>query len=691
MKVSLNWLREFVEAPAGPDELGRALVGAGIGVEAVTTLDRDAVLELEVTTNRPDCLNHYGVAREVAAVCGKPLKPLSIAVEESGSPAAGAVSIEIADPDLCARYCGRVVRSVQVKPSPEWLISRLEAVGIRSINNVADATNYVLMELGHPLHAFDLGKLRERRIMVRRARPGEHLRTLDGVDRTLSVDNLVIADGKLPVALAGVMGGEESEISSATREVLLESAWFDPLSVRRTSKAHGLHTEASHRFERGADIRMAPAALDRTAQLIAELAGGEVLPGIVDVYPRPREGAEIRFRASEIRRHLGTEIPGEEVESILRVLGFMISEDGAGAWRVRVPSFRVDVQREIDLVEEIARIHGYDRLPARIRAAAPRVERDPRRERELEVARVLTSLGYREIIATSMVDPAEGARFTDRAPVILENPLSQEASAMRASAVPGMLRALGWNLDRNQRDTRLYEVGRVYEARPASAVPGILPGEQRVLTLGLSGHRRAPTVHDGEKALDFFDLKGDLELFLRTFEIAGLSFEAGVQAAGARYYESGQGGRFVDAHGTLGSFGQLGREVAADYKLRQPVWIAEIDLGRLLEYPLKTRSFRPFSRFPAVERDFSLVLPDAVKYAQVSRALDALGLAWIRSFAPVDRFPSGGTRGIPAGHYSLLLRVVFQSPERTLTSEEVDEHSRRLLAAIEPLGARLRA
>src|SRR6266567_160134 len=306
MKASLNWLREFVEIPVEPQKLKDDLKGLGLSAESVSATGDDWIFELEITTNRPDCLSHYGVARELSTLYRKPLKRPDATVKESGTPAGNEVSIEIQDPDLCARYCGRVLRNVEVKPSPDWMRNRLETVGVRAINNVADVTNYVLMELGHPLHAFDLTRLRDKKVIVRRARPGERLKTLDRVDRALTADNLVIADGRSPVALAGVMGGEESEISSSTRLVLLESAWFDPVSIRRTAKAHGMHTEASHRFERGADIEMAPVALDRAAGLIAQLAGGEVLQGAVDVYPRPYSRRELMLRPNEIRRILGT-------------------------------------------------------------------------------------------------------------------------------------------------------------------------------------------------------------------------------------------------------------------------------------------------------------------------------------------------------------------------------------------------
>jgi phenylalanyl-tRNA synthetase beta chain len=704
MKISLDWLREFVEIAVEPHELKEHLKGLGLGAESALAAGEDWIFDLEITTNRPDCLSHYGVGRELSALYQKPLTRPAVTVKESGTSAASEVSIEIQDPGLCARYCGRVLRNVQVAPSPAGLRNRLEAVGIRSINNVADVTNYVLMELGHPLHAFDLARLRDRKIIVRRARPGERLRTLDGMDRTLGGENLVIADARMPVALAGVMGGKESEISSSTRAVLLESAWFDPLSIRRTSKAHGMHTEASHRFERGADVEMAPVALDRAASLIAELAGGEILQGVLDVYPRPYSRRELGLRSSEIRRILGTDVAAGNVERILGALGFEVRAEGAGGWRVRPPSFRLDVAREVDLIEEIARLYGYDRLPARVRRAPPHPERDAqrdkaaRREKELTVSATLISLGYRQIIAPSMVDPGENARFTQRPPVTLLNPLSQEASALRSSPVPGMLRALGWNLDRDQQDLRLFEIGKTYAALPKG--PEGLPEERRVLTLGATGRFRWREVgqlrvaqaaaHDRERMLDFFDLKGDLENLCAAFEVPDLRFEP----VGCGYYEPGLGGRFLDAGGTLAVFGQLSGEITNEHKLRQKVWLAEVEFGRLLEWPLRTRTFRAYSKFPAVERDFSLILPDEVHYSEVERAVRAWLETEAQSFGsfrqacqPVDLFRGGA---VPPGHYSLLLRVTFVRLTHTLTSEEVERLGQGLLQALAPLNVRLR-
>jgi phenylalanyl-tRNA synthetase beta chain len=681
MKISLPWLQEFVEIPVEPRQLRRDLTMLGLNVESISTARDGWVMEVEVTTNRPDCLSHYGVAREAATFYRRLLKSLEFPVKESAEPTLGEISIEIAAPDLCWRYCGRVVQNVQVKPSPEWLQKRLEAVGQRPINNVADVTNYVLMELGHPLHAFDLSRIRQRKIIVRRAKAGEHLRTLDGVDRPLSGDNLVIADAQGAVALAGVMGGEDSEISSSTRAVLLESAWFEPTSIRRTSKAHGLHTEASHRFERGADIEMAPLALDRAATLIANLAGGEILCGMLDVYPRRELREDLVLRRSAILRVLGAKISWEEVERILRALGFQTERRGTEGWRVRLPSFRLDVTREVDLVEEVARHHGYDRLPARLRTAPPRVEKDVTREKELAISARLVALGYREIIPSSMVDPAENARFADRPPVVVANPLSQEASALRSSAIPSMVRALRWNLDRGQNDLRLFEIGTTYSPRAEG-----LADERRVLTLGLTGHRRPASVHDSERALEFFDLKGDLEVLFEAFSIEDLRFET----TGCRYSDADGSGRFTTHGEILVVFGRLSDAIARDYKLRQDVWLAEVDLDLLLQTPLRSFAFREFSKFPAVVRDFSLVVPEGRSYLEIERVVRGLGLEVLHGMTPGDRADRSKVPTLPAGHYSLLLRIVFQTPAHTLTSEEVAEMSQRVLEALKPLGIRLR-
>jgi len=375
---------------------------------------------------------------------------------------------------------------------------------------------------------------------------------------------------------------------------------------------------------------------------------------------------------------LGAEIPWEKVERTLRSLGLMTERRGTVGWRVTPPSFRLDVNKEIDLVEEVARQYGYDRLPARLRPAPPRPERDATREKELAVAILLTSLGYYETIQSSLVDPEENSRFSDRTPVILANPLSQDASALRSSAAPSMVHALRWNLDRDQNEVRLFELGKTY-----ALSSGGTPEERRILSLGLTGHRRPPSIHDNERPLDLFDLKGDLEALLGLFEIPGVEFETVARG----HYEPSQSGRFTSHGQSLVIFGRLSRELARDYKLRQPAWIAEADFERLAAFPLRSRVFRPFSKFPAVERDFSLVIPEQVTYARLQAALRDLALEEIRSLYPIDLFLGGS---IPAGHYSILLRVTFQSRAHTLTSEAISAASQRVMAALEPLGVSLR-
>jgi phenylalanyl-tRNA synthetase beta chain len=423
---------------------------------------------------------------------------------------------------------------------------------------------------------------------------------------------------------------------------------------------------------------MAPLALDRTAALIQEIAGGEILRGMIDVYPQPQRRPELRLVRSEIIRILGAEIPPEEIERILRGLGFQVDPAEGDSWRVSVPSFRVDVSREVDLVEEVARHVGYDRLPSRVRPAPPRLERDATRDKVITTSSLLVGLGFHEIITSSMVDPAEGGRFSASAPVILANPLSQDASAMRSSAVPSMLRAIRWNLDRDTKDAELFELGKTY----SMGAHGV-PEEHRVLALGATGHRRAASVYDSEAPLDFFDLKGDLEAILGVFDIPALDFEP----CGPAYFEAGRAGRMRSQGVELAVLGLIQQDLARDYKLRQAVWVAEINFERLLDFPLRSRKFQPISKFPAVERDFSLVVPDDLPYARLSSAIAGLALEEVRGFHPVDRFRGGA---IPPRHYSLLLQVTFESQTRTLTSDEVGGLSQRLLTVLQGLGVNLR-
>ncbi|HYM10742.1 MAG TPA: phenylalanine--tRNA ligase subunit beta [Bryobacterales bacterium] len=680
MRILLSWLREYVDAPESPAELADALTMAGLAVDSVSEEQGETVFELDITPNRPDAMNHLGAAREVAAVFGRQARRPEIHLHEDRCPAAERASIEIADPDLCARYVGRVAVEVQAGPSPDWMRRRLELCGVRAINNVADITNYVLLEVGQPTHAFDLDTLEGHKIVVRRAAKGERLTTLDGVERALEPDHLVIADAARPVALAGIMGGAETEISERTRNVLIESAWFEPASIRRTARHFGMHTEASHRFERGADIEATVWAASRIAGLLEQLASAKILGGVIDAYPSVRRRAAIGLRTAALRRHLGIEIPAGEVERILQALGCTVERVGAD-WSVTPPSARLDVEREIDLIEEIARIYGYDRFPARLPAwtghgdrSAAISEESRKEQRVRDVAR---ALGYDEAITYSFLSAAEAERFGGGKAVAVRNPLSELQGVMRNSAVPGLLRAVEWNLHRGQGDVRLFEVGRLYgqEGKEFSEPP--------VLGLAATGSARPPAVNDRGKPYDFFEMKADVARLLELFEWKRIYFDRETEAA---WYQPGRAARAVADGRTVGRFGELHSELAAERKLRQPVFVAEIWLDRLYKLPLREPQFRPLPRQPAVDRDFSLLVPEGTAFDRIVAAIGQR--QYLARIEPVEIFRGGQ---VPPGKISLLLRAAWQRDDASLTDEEVNEYAREIVETLRrELGAEQR-
>ncbi|MGH9703936.1 MAG: phenylalanine--tRNA ligase subunit beta, partial [Candidatus Acidiferrales bacterium] len=585
-----------------------------------------------------------------------------------------------------------VIRGVKVAPSPDWLRERLAALGHNSINNVVDATNYVMLELGHALHAYDLDTLAEHRILARRARPGEKLRTLDGIERTLNLEMCVIADGKRSIGIGGIMGGAETEISFSTGNILLECAWFDPISIRRASKVLGLRTEASMRFERGADPEMAPLANRRCAELIQQVAGGEVLSGIIDLYPRPAPEENIEFTRKELLRVIGADVPDKDIEGILGALGFAPQRVDANRgsvgsimarWECKRPSWRRDVSREIDLVEEVSRLYGVEKFPPRLPAAKQPASRLPYADSEDRLRGRLVGLGYQEIVSIPLVDPPKDELFRPEGmqPAVIANPLAEDASVLRSSGVVSMTAALEWNLNRGQRDLRLFEIGKTYEMRKGESV------ETRILTLAATGLANPKTVHRPAEPFTFDHLKGDLD---RIGELAGgFAWEHG----GPDWLHGARAARLsLAAAGSLGAAGQLARRITERFKLRQDVFVAEIMLDPFYDRCQAVRAalqFKALPRFPAVERDFSLVLAEGTTFAQLANTIRSLAIPEISSIEPVDLFRGGQ---IPAGKYSLLVRVTFVNPESTLTDAQVSESSARVLAAVEKeLGATLRA
>ena len=671
MRVSYRWLKELVDFDLSPRELAEKLTMVGLAVDRVEEVEGDALLDLDVTSNRPDCLSHLGVAREIAVLCGTSLRHPETQVEEVEEETTRATSVEIHAPDLCPRYVARVIRGVRVGPSPRWVVERLERLGQRSINNVADITNLVLLELGHPLHAFDLEKLIERRIIVRRARAGERLVTLDGVTRTLSADMLVIADAVRPVALAGSMGGEETAVSETTRDVLLESAYFHPLSIRRTARALAMSTEASYRFERGADYEAPRRAADRAARLIVEIAGGRILRGPIDVYPNPLRRERVRLRRRRLRRLLGMDVPWAEAARILRALGFHIERvDEEELWATP-PSFRVDIDGEDDLVEEVARHIGYEAIPSTLPAWSGYGELLPGEEKRRALRAVLSALGFSEAITFSFVNEQWDALFrSDGARVWhLKNPLDETRAQLRTSLLPGLLESLLRNLHHGVRSVRLYEMGTCFFA----GVEGERPIERERLGLVATGRLNERAWQDQHRPFGFYELKGTLEALLEKLRVRRVAFEPSPQ----EYLHPGQSARLLLEGEPIGDFGQLHPRVAAVFKFRQPVFVAELDLEKLLQTEGEAIRCRPLPRFPTVVRDFSFLVSRHVAYAEIERSIAELGIPEI---VEVRLFDVYAGPNVPAEKRSLSISVRLRAEDRTLTEEEIAAIQARLLA-----------
>lgn len=673
MKILLPWLKDYVEFDASAEKLADDLHMAGVAVEGIEDAENGAgkVLELEITTNRPDLLSYYGVAREVAALYEKPLKKIEPKLKEAQEEAASAATIEIAEPELCHRYAGLVLRGVKVAPSPGWLKKRLEACGVQSINNLVDVSNYVLFELGHPTHAFDLDKLNQKKIIVRRAKKGELITTLDGVKRTLEPSNLVIADAQDPVALAGIMGGEDSEIGFSTKNVLIESAWFEPVITRRAGKRMGLRTEASYRFERGMDVEAPLRAAHRCAELILELAGGELLRGAIDVYPTKWECPQVELRRSEIVRHLGMPVPDNAVEHILSTLGFEITGNKNG-WKITVPSWRRDVFREIDVIEEIARLHGYDKFPSRIPPLSQPVTPPPCREAEEALRQRLEAQGFDEAVTFSLVNPDEAEKFKAPEETLapIANPLSREVSVLRPTGLLSLVQALSRNINRGRRNLRLYEIGHAYSVREGKF------NERRTLTLAATGKLREKGVHQEAHPFDLFALKGTIEAALEIFALPPINYGE----CSSSVFPPGESTAVLAGDKQLGVAGKLVSALMQQFKLRQDAYLAEFDLDALYAAGLRPRHYQKLSRYPAVERDFSLLVNHDVTFGQVRAAIEALKIPELQTIAAVDRFEG---KSLPEDKYSLLVRATFQSQDQTLKEEEVRGFTEKILTALE--------
>ena len=713
MKLSSNWIRDFVDLAVDDRQLAEDLTNVGIAVEGISGTGADTVFEMEIGTNRPDAMNHYGVAREAAAIYDLPLKQLSaVSSQLSASAAKAAVSggntggtaesralskhshdalfpIIVEEPQLCPRFSARVIRGTHIKPSPKKIAHRLQLLDQRPISNAVDATNYVLWEMGKPTHVFDMDLLEGGKIIVRKARDGETLKTLDGEERKLTSEDLVVCDARKPVGLAGVMGGYDTMITEKTRNIVIESAWWDPGIVRKMSRRHRLHTDASHRFERGADFESTLPSCDRVAELILQSGGGELVGGVVDVVSRGMDLAPVMLRLAEVRRILGGKLDANEIFGLLKRLGFVLIPEGQAdaQFRVHIPSWRLDVERDIDVIEEIARLHGYDKFANTLPAYSGAVVELPHAEMDATLRTRALALGYNEALSLTFISHADAERFSSSATEIkvleLENPLSEEASVMRTSLAPGMLDMLAWNLNRDVAEARLFEVGSVYglassgRVEPKRASLGATAAAVRA-ALPVGG---ALDVSKGEQAVAaelFRGFKGDVENLL-----APIADDISYDRETADYFHPGRSARAKIHAAVVAQFGQIHPEVAAERKLRQDVYLAEFDLEQLYQIGLRPVRFTPLGKYPAVERDFSFVFPDQVEFIEMWKTVAELDIRELREFRPVEIFRGGS---IAAGKYSVLLRVRFQSGERTLREDEVAHWSGKMVGALTKLG-----
>jgi phenylalanyl-tRNA synthetase beta chain len=677
MRVPLSWLREFVDITVERERLAKDLTLAGLAVDAIEDRGDDVVFDLDITTNRVDCMNVYGVAREVSVLYGLPVRTPVVEFHESGPAAADALKVTIEAPDLCPRFCAAVL-DVRLGPSPAWLRDRLEAVGVRSISNVVDLTNYVMMELGQPSHAFDLAKIPEGRLNVRWVRGEERLQTLDGALRTLGAKAGVVAGSGGPLALAGIMGGAASEVSDATTTVALEAAYWEPLAIRRAAKALGMHTEASHRFERGADPEGPLLAIARFAHLLEKIGAGSARPGLIDVQPVPRPKRRLTLRAARIATVLGIEVPLPRAEAILSGLGFGVAP-GDGAVTVEVPSWRGDVTREVDLVEEVARHHGLDKIPSTIPAAFGVEGLRPAQARERLLRTTLIGAGLSEVITHGFV--ARAAATTLGRPLVeLENPLAEGQEVLRRSiVVPGLLSALATNLRQGRRDVALFEIGRVFLPQD-----GVLPEEQRHLGILLTGSLAPPHWSARPRAADVFDAKGLLELLAQRLRLGAMEvsregvpsvLHPGVSAAVSF------GGRLS------GYMGLLHPDLARAWEFKDPVIVAELGLDALLAATSGAVRARSLPRFPEVARDLSVVWDTTQPAEALEARVRASAGELLREVTVSDRYEGPP---VPAGKVSLTLGLRFQHAERTLTGDEVQQAVERAIHDLKQAGVDVR-
>ena len=697
MKISFNWLKDYIDIKVSPEKLAEMMTMAGLSVDSIEKKSDDAILEVEITSNRPDWLAYIGVAREVAAITGAKLKvpsarhcegakrPKQSKKEIASLPSVARndslrVSIKVLNKVLCPRYTARIIRNVRVGESPEWLKKKIEAIGLRSVNNVVDITNFCLFETGEPMHAFDLDNIKDGAVIIRKASKGEKIVVIDGTERSLDDSMLVIADPSGPIAIAGVMGGIKTEVGLPTKNILLEAAYFDPITTRRTSRKLALSSESSYRFERKVDMDNIKYASDRATQLILEAAGGDA-EDFIDLGIEKKAKANIGLSIDRLNKILGVSIAPSKVKSILTSLGLKFKSQTKDALKFEIPNFRQDLQDEIDLVEEVARIYGYDNIPETL---PPIVEKGLRLPLSLITSGIiretLKALSLSEIVTYSLFSRKmlSLCNMQDKDAVAIKNPLSAEQEIMRLSSIPGMLNAIRYNINRKNNDLKFFELGKVYFKEGAASFK-----ERRNLTIGITGE-----IHDRwigrTRKTALFDLKGILETLLS---------ELGIGEFVARETEnstfSSSACASIEVKGEpVGIIGQVSPDVLKNFDIKDKVYILEIDCEKILNLATLEKHFKEPIRYPSVLRDISIIVDNSISNNSIISSVKQSAGPLLKNVQLIDRYHGGQ---IPDGKISLTYRLEYQDVSRTLEDREVQEAHSRVVRALENnLGAKPR-
>jgi len=681
MKVSYNWLKDYINIRLKPNDLADRLTMAGLEVKSINARGGDSIFEIEVTSNRPDCLSIYGIAREIQGIFGLNLKPIKTGLLKNVRLEKPPIKIE--DKKGCLRYVGRVIAGIKVQASPKWLVDKIESAGLRPVNNIVDITNFCLLELGQPLHAFDYDRLTGGEIIVRKARQGEEIVTIDGIKRRLDADVLVIADAEKTVAIAGVMGGKDTEVTSSTKRVLLESAYFDPPRIRRASKGLGISTESSYRFERGVDLEGLLSASNRAASFICNLAKAKAVSQPADVGIKKTKKAKINLRILRANKILGMDIAISKYTAILKRLDLKVKQKGKDLLEIAVPSFRGDLKEEIDLIEEVARLYGYDKIPetlTKITIWGKGRQRSDDKIIEDLIRQGLVELGLNEVITYGLGSAdsyTKKLNFNDEQLLKVKNPLSSEAEILRPSLLPGILDVVVYNMNRKITDLRIFELGNSYFCKEKGT-----PYERSVLAIALCGMRAKDWQKKEE--LDVFDLKGIVEALFKKLGISKYEFVI----KPVPLLTSSASSVIRIGSKDIGILGRLDRVISNGYDIKDSVFISELDLKSVMPHIKLECTFRKLPKFPSITRDISLIVDEKVSNSEIATLIKETCGDLVVSIKPFDLY-----RGeqVPKGSKSILYSIEYRAPDKTLTDEEVNDFDRNLRTVLtERLHAKIR-